>query len=215
MFASRPLGTVNMHSTKFLVRASFCVVVVTGLAGCSAGAGPETSQSTAIGQLQSSHSMSADGSMVKQYTNATQLAGDATLLVLGEVTEQAPVTISGLLFTRYTFNVDSTLAGEAEATLTVLQVGEPGWQVGLDVPAYFEVGHRYLVFLQPTGLPANKPGGDGYYVIGTGAWVESGDSHFTIWLDHDQEVDLGHIPAAFALSEAAEVLSAGSVGSTR
>lgn len=157
----------------------------------------------------------AEGSMVKQYENSAQLAGDATLLVVGEVVNSSRVQIGDLTFTKYMVKVVESVAGGAEGELAVYVVGAPGWKLSLEIPDYFQEGDSYALFLRPTELPKGSVGAEGYYIVGMGAWAQSSDSTFHIWLDPARNVGLAKIPTTFAAADIADVLSADKVGSTR
>lgn len=151
--------------------------------------------------------------MVEQYLSAEAMAADAAHLVVGTVIGTSTVTIVDLLFTRYEVTVESALAGKAERSLAVYMVGEPGWQVNLEVPDHLRVGETYALFLQPTGLDAKQPGGDGYYIVGQGAWVRTSPTQFDWWVDEASET--GAIPLEFPAADIEDVLAADKVGSPR
>lgn len=197
-----------MNKTTRLIRMALALLTAGLLAGCSAivippvYSGPPTSASV------TDETIISHGPMVKKYNDAAELAADSSLLVLGKVVESEQVTIIDLLFTRYTIAVESRFAGETDREIAVYLLGERGWQVHLDVPAYFNEGQRYILFLRATGLEPGTQGADGYYVVGPGVWGETSDSGFTIWVDPAADVDIARIPSSFELGEAAELLSA-------
>lgn len=126
-----------------------------------------------------------------------------------------PVTIEDLVFTRYELKVQSHYAGTTAELIPVYQVGEPDWQIDLDVPAHLQEGQRYLLFLQPTTLPEGETGGDGYYIVGPGAWADMGDSQFEIWLKPDSHFELGTVPTMLDLAAVPQLLAMDAVGSAR
>ncbi len=202
-----------MKARAHLLRSAVGLAAIAMLAGCGASPASPVFSGPATSAVVSDEPVAAQASMVTRYLDAEQLAGDATLLIVGRVTGTTSVRISELLFTRYTIDVESALAGAADGELAVYLVGEPGQQTSVDAPAYFHDGQRYVLFLRPTDLPAGEPGGDGYYVVGPGAWGETSASGFTIWVDPARGIDLARIPAAFSLPDAAEALAADRVGS--
>lgn len=197
------------------VRVAVVVSTLVLLAGCATAQGSTVYSAPPSSVAMTDETIVSHGSMVKKYHDATQLAEDATILAVGKVTGAEPVTIVDLLFTRYTIEVESALAGGASGDIAVYLLGAPGWQVHLDVPAYLNQGQRYALFLRPTDLPTDAKGGDGYYVVGPGVWGETSASRFTIWVDRSSDIDLAKIPTEFSLTDASEVLSAERVGASR
>lgn len=154
-----------------------------------------------------------DGSMVERYWSTQAMAEEATHLVVGTVMGVSTVTIVDLLFTRYELKVESEVAGDLEPHLAVYMVGEPNWRVNLEVPRHLRAGETYALFLQPTGLSANQVGGDGYYIVGQGAWEQTSSTRFELWADPPS--DSSALPAAFEAAKLRTALAAESVGSAR
>lgn len=203
-----------LAKTKIGIAVIIACAIATS-AGCS---GPSsisetvTSGGSVVGEATDAPRV-IDGSMVTPYLSAEAIAADATHLVVGTVADSRPVTIVDLLFTRYEVQVESTIAGEPERSMAVYLVGEPGWQVSLEVPRYLRVGDSYAMLVRPTGLPAADAGGDGYYIVGQGVWARTSATRFEWWVDRAPEASA--IPREFAAADLERVLAADKVGSAR
>lgn len=156
-----------------------------------------------------------EGSAVKPYWSASEIAGDATSLLLGEVVAAEAVTVSGLLFTGYQVRVESHLAGSTPDSIVVYQIGEADSHVDLPIPQHLALGERYVLFVQPTGVEKLDSADMGYYIVGPGAWVNSQGSRFNIWLKPRSDVELGEVPTTFERAEIAAILDAALVGTRR
>lgn len=203
-----------MRSKKFLLWVSLAAALGLSLTACSSSADGSRLEGT-VEEPASGEQMVLEGSMVKPYLNAKEIAGDATTLLLGEVVSSERVKIAELEFTRYGVKVQSHYAGATPELIPVYQVGEPDWQIDLDIPAHLQEGQRYLLFLQPTTLPEGETGGDGYYIVGPGAWVDKGGSQFELWLEPKNHFELGTVPTKLDLAAIPQLLAVGAVGSAR
>lgn len=204
-----------MHNRKQDLRAIVCATVLTALVSCSAPTGQSTGTEGEIDNAASQSQVVAQGSMVKAYLTTDELAADSTLLVLGDVIEAGPATISQASVTRYVLRVERVIGGTAADDVVVYQFGRPGVLTSVEGSKHLEEGERYVLFVRPTDLPAGQSANDGYYIVGPGAWAESDDSRFEIWLEVTPTFELGDIPTTFTLADAAAVLSADRVGTPR
>lgn len=201
-----------MHNWKHHLCAIVCATVLTALVACSAPTGSSTGSADELNDPASQGQAVTQGSMVKAYLTAEELAADSTLLVLGDVIEAGPATIADAAVTRYVLRIERVLGGAAGGEIAVYQFGQPGELTSVEGAKHIQQGERYVLFLRPTDLPAGQPANDGYYIVGPGAWAESGDSRFELWLEATPTFELGSIPTSFALTDAAVVLSADRVG---
>lgn len=189
----------------------FCAIGTSS--GCAMSALGDAAAGSSPIPREAHASVALEGSMIKQYLSAKAIASDATNLIVGTVIDSRTVVISNLPFTRYEIDVESVIAGDFRGDVAVVyMVGEPGWQVNLDVPDYLRADAVYAIFLQPTELPADSVGGDGYYIVGPAAWEQDSSGGFEIRTSVD---DVGMIPEMFELAEIADVLKAGDIGSSR
>lgn len=156
-----------------------------------------------------------EGSAVKPYLSASEIAGDATSLLLGNVVAAEAITISDLQFTGYEVRVESHLAGSTPDSIVIYQIGEADSHVDLPIPQHLLVGERYILFVQPTGVEKLDSADTGYYIVGPGAWVNSQGSRFDIWLNGRSDVNLGEVPTNFDWAETAAILQATLVGTQR
>ena len=197
-----------------VIGAVLSAVVTIALVACSSPTQPDDGSAVNDAPGAPEGQVVAQGSMVKAYLSTEELAEDATLLVLGEVIEAAPATISDAAVTRYVLKVERVLGGTVATEIVIYQFGRPGVLMSVDGPKHLEQGERYILFVRPTDLPAGQSANDGYYIVGPGAWAESGDSRFELWLETTSTFDLGSIPTGFMLRDAAAELSADRVGTT-
>ncbi|WP_168625795.1 hypothetical protein [Cryobacterium sp. BB307] len=204
--------TPKLRKSRFLY-ATTVLAAAAFVASCAATSGPPVYRGPASSAVGADNTSIAHGSMVKKYHNAKELAEDASLLVVGIMTGVEEATIADLLFARYTIEVESKLAGEADDEIAVYMVGEPGMQFQFDSPAYFNDGQRYVLFLRPTDV-TDTQGREGYYVVGPGAWGETSAAGFTIWVDPKADIDIANIPSSFSLDEVAKVLSVDRLGAS-
>lgn len=188
-----------------------CAVVM--MAGCSSPAPEAERQRVADGANTNGVPRIVDGSMVEPYSSTQAMAEEATHLVVGTVVGTSTVTIVDLLFTRYELRVDSEVAGELESHLAVYMVGDPSWTVNLEVPRHLRAGETYALFLQPTDLGTDQVGGDGYYIVGQGAWEQTSPTTFEWWADPPS--DASAIPRTFEAAELRTALAAEEVASAR
>ena len=202
-----------MRNHRSLARAALCAAIAAALVACSSPTRPDAGSPDNHAASPPQGQTVAQGSMVKAYLTTDELAADSTLLVLGEVVEAAPATISRAEVTRYVLRVERVIGGTAADEVVVYQFGQPGVVTSVEGPKHLEAGERYVLFVRPTDLPAGQSANDGYYIVGPGAWAESDDSRFEIWLEVTPTFELGSIPRSFALADAAAVLSADRVGS--
>lgn len=200
--------------TTFLLWISAAAALGLSITACSSPGGGTAIKGSGEVPASGGH-MVVEGSMVKPYVDAAGIAGDATTLLLGEVVSSSVVTIADLEFTRYELTVQEHFAGATPESIPVYQVGAPDWHIGLDVPAHLQKGERYLLFLQPTGVPQGQTGEDGYYIVGPGAWADEGGSQFELWLKPESNVEVGTVPTEIDLDAVPQMLAVDAVGSTR
>jgi len=203
---------IDVQTSRKLTQMGLGLLVI-GLAACGTPVVGSAAQST-------DPPIFAAGSAVKAYDTASDVAADASAQVLGEVTSSSVVSIHGLRFTKYVFAVKKALSGTAADVIDVYQVGEPGWQFedDLQAPGYLAAGRTFVLFINPTNLPAGTTGGDGYYITGPGAWasdsapqpagVPATGAQFRLWQlpEASKKPRTDHLPAAFQFGDITSVL---------